>query len=84
MQICDKFFTGMENLNRHVASVHKGFTQKTILNSRIASVHEGLKPVKCRVCDHIIENRRKQFQCNICDHNTDLKTDISSVHEGKK
>ena len=53
MQICDNFFTGMENLNRHVASVHKGFTQKTILNSHITSVHEGIKPVKCRVCDHI-------------------------------
>ena len=60
MQICDRFFTGMENLNRHVASVHKVFTQKTILNSHIASVHEGIKPVNCRVCDHIIQNREER------------------------
>ncbi len=80
----------MENLSRHVASVHTGFTKKMIPNSNIASVREGIKPVKCRVCDHIFSkySSRKEFHCNICDHNTNLKSDmnrlISSVHEGKK
>ena len=58
-----KAFSGKQNLNLHIESVHGGikpfmcndcdkdFSLEGNLNGHIESVHEGKKPLKCNFCD---------------------------------
>ena len=62
--ICQKHFSGENNLTVHIASVHEAkkpfkcsicdykCSEKGNLNKHIASVHEGKKTFQCSICDY--------------------------------
>ena len=63
-EICDRSFSGKQNLNKHIAAVHelkkpfgckickKKFARKEKLNRHVLTLHEKIKPFQCSVCDH--------------------------------
>ena len=84
--ICDTNFAQMDNMIKHMASVHEGkksfkcnvrcakFVQKNFLNTNVETIHEWNKPFKCDICD-------ARFAQKI-----DLKKHVASgeVNGGKK
>jgi KRAB domain-containing zinc finger protein len=97
-ETCGKEFTGIGNLNKHIARVHAG-KEKNHINE----VHEGEmdKRHKCSLCTfsfkykknlqvhlHTVHEGKNPFQCSICcniftDRNL-LKEHVLTVHEGHK
>ena len=89
-KVCKKVFTKMNNLKRHIATIHEGkkpfkcdncdksFTQKPHLQRHIALAHEGNKPFKCDSCDasYIDRHGLARHVESVHDGNNQFKCDI--------
>ena len=81
-EICDRSFSGKQNLNKHIAAVHelkkpfgckickKKFARKEKLNRHVLTLHEKIKPFQCSVCDHKTSSKGN------------MKSHINSRHKG--
>ena len=98
--ICGTNFAQMDNMNKHMASVHEGkkpfkfnvccaqLVQKNVLNTNVETIHEGKKPFKCDICDARFAKKvalKSHVVASECNTcDCEFNRQMEKVHHGKK